>query len=97
MLPAWGKELLAENSSHGLLADGTQLTFYGKIKLPVRVWDVKAEEAFVASHISEDVILCMPFLRWLTIVPGQEAIFTSRWKGVDLYMDRHGRLLLSNI
>ena len=44
------------------MADGTQLPFYGVLRLPLRVGDVKTEETFVVSRINEDAILGMPFL-----------------------------------
>lgn len=56
-LPTRVKEPLEESNSHG-----TQLRFYGIIWLPFRVGDVKAEEPFVVSMITEDAILGMPFL-----------------------------------
>ena len=46
----------------GLMADGTQLSFYGVLRLPLRVRDLKAEEVFVVSRINEYAILGMPFL-----------------------------------
>ena len=44
------------------MTDGTHLAFYGIIRLPVRLRDVKTEEVFVVSQIGEDAILGMPFL-----------------------------------
>ena len=49
-------------ASHGLLADGTRLPFFGMIRLAIRLRQVKLEETFVVSQISEDAILRMPFL-----------------------------------
>jgi hypothetical protein len=84
---------LAECNGHGLMADGTQLPFYGTIRLPVRLREVRTEETFVVSRISEDAILGMPFLishrcaldfgRPVVRVDGKELQCT----------DRHGRLL----
>ena len=45
------------------MTDGTQLLFYGVFRASIRVRNVKVEEAFVISQISEDAILGMPFLR----------------------------------
>lgn len=39
-----------------------QLSFYGIIRLLIRVRNTRAEEVFVISLISEDAILEMPFL-----------------------------------
>ena len=41
---------------------GVVCQFYGELRLPLRVRDVKAEEVFVVSRINEDAILGMPFL-----------------------------------
>ena len=41
------------------MADGTKLPFYGVVRV---VREVKLEEIFVVSQISEDAILGMPFL-----------------------------------
>ena len=51
---------LEESDSHIVTADGTQLPFYGVIRLPFRVRDVKTEKVFVVSGINEDVKLGMP-------------------------------------
>ena len=47
---------------HCQMADGTRLPFYGVVKIPIKIRDVKLEEIFVISQISEDAILGMPFL-----------------------------------
>ncbi|XP_067943127.1 uncharacterized protein [Watersipora subatra] len=61
-LPSGIKEQLEESDTHGLLADGTRLPFYGVIRLPVRLSKLKTEEVFIVSQISEDTILGMPFV-----------------------------------
>ena len=61
-LPERVSNVLEKSDSHGIMADGTQLPFYGVLRLPLRVRDVKAEEVFVVSRINENVILGMPFL-----------------------------------
>ena len=61
-LPERVKNGLEDSDSHGIMADRTQLPFYGVLRLPLRVRDVKAEEVFVVSRINEDAILGMPFL-----------------------------------
>ena len=55
-LPEWIKSSLEESDSHGVMADGTQFPFCGVLRLPLHVRDVKAEEVFVVSRISEDAI-----------------------------------------
>ena len=86
-----------EYVSHGLLADGTRLPFYGMVKLAIRLRQVKTEETFVISQISEDAILGMPFLvdrkctmdfsRPVVQLDGQEIKCT----------DRQGRLLSNSV
>ena len=51
-LPERIKSGLEESDSHCVMADGTQLPFYGVLRLPLRVRDVKAEEIFMVSRIS---------------------------------------------
>ena len=96
-LPGRIRDLLEESDSHGLLADGTQLPFYGVIRLQVRVRDVKTEDVFVVSQISEDAILGMPFL----VAHNCSMDFNQPVVQVDgrklTCTDRHGRLLLSNL
>ena len=48
--------------AHGQMADGTRLPFYGVVKILIKIRDVKLEEIFVISQISEDAILGMTFL-----------------------------------
>ena len=96
-LPERVKNCLEESDSHGIMADGTQLPFYGRLRLPLRVRDVKTEEVFVVSRINEDAILGMPFLVAhncsmefqlpIIQVDGQKLKCT----------DRHGRLLTSSV
>ena len=44
---------MEESESHGAMADsdGTQLPFYGIVRLPLHVRDVQAEEVFVVNCI----------------------------------------------
>lgn len=58
-LPDIIKGLLEDSQSHGLLADGTQLPFYGSIRLTIQLIDIKANEVFVVSQLSEDAVLGM--------------------------------------
>ena len=48
--------------SHGVMADGTRMSFYGLIRLPINIRHFSAEETFVVGQADEDVILGMPFL-----------------------------------
>ena len=48
--------------THGEMADGTRLSFYEVLQLPIQLREVKIEETFVISQLSEDAILGMPFL-----------------------------------
>lgn len=88
---------LVESQSYGVLTDDTQSLFYGVIRLPFWVQDVKTGEAFIVSRISKDALLgmlflithklCMDFRRPILQVDGQDLTCTN-W---------HGRLLLTNI
>ena len=64
--------------THGQMADDTRLPFYGVVKMPIKIRDVKLEEIFVISLISEDAILGMPFLT-------NQASGNFRRKGVGVY------------
>ena len=55
------KYQLEESDTHGLLANGTRLPFYGIIRLLVRLHKVKTKEVFIVSQNNEDAILGMPF------------------------------------
>ena len=48
---------LEENDRYGLLADRSQLQFYGVIHLVGWIRDIKIEENFVVGQINEDAIL----------------------------------------
>ena len=61
-LPDKIKNTLEPCSSHGEMADGSELPFYGMIKIRGRLRKQRFEEVFVVSQISEDGILGMPFL-----------------------------------
>ncbi|XP_067931265.1 retroviral-like aspartic protease 1 [Watersipora subatra] len=60
-LPGAVRDQLKESDSHGLLADKTRLPFYGIIHQAIHLRDVKTEEVFVVSHLSEDAMLRRPF------------------------------------
>ena len=61
-LPERLKEQLVECETHGMMADGTRLPFYGVVQVRIRLKELLIEERLVVSRISEDVILGMPFL-----------------------------------
>ena len=61
-LPKHIQEQRMECDTHGQMADGTRLPFYGVVQIPIRVRDVKKEKIFVVRQINEDAILGMPFL-----------------------------------
>ena len=96
-LPERVKGYLEESDSHGIMADGTQLPFYGVLRLPLRVRDVKTEATFVVSRINEDAILGMPFL----VAHNCSMEFNQPMIQVDgkrlKCTDRHGRLLVSSV
>ena len=48
-LPEAVRDQLKESDSHGLLADGTWLPFYGIIRLLICLRDVRTEEVFKKS------------------------------------------------
>ena len=83
--------------THGQMADGTKLPFYGVVQVPIKVRDVKLEEIFVVSQISEDAILGMPFLtnhdcrmdftKPVVTIGERELVCT----------DRYGRLMASRV
>lgn len=96
-LPTDVKERLQESDTHGVMADGTQLPFYGIIKLPFRLRDLKTEEAFVVSKLSEDAILGMPFLskHQCTMAFGKPMLQIN---GHELKCtDKHGHLLVNPV
>ncbi|XP_067940642.1 uncharacterized protein [Watersipora subatra] len=96
-LPQSFKQQLKPCTTHGQLADGSRLPFYGVAQLPGRLRDMKFEETFVVSSISEDGILGMPFLadHGCKMDFGQPTITIQ-----DLVMprvDRYGRLLQNKV
>ena len=96
-LPERLRGCLVESDTHGMMADGTRLPFYGVIQLKIRLKELLIEERLVVSRISEDVILGMPFLAQHSctidfnstkvIVDGRQIECT----------DRHGRRLSSSV
>ena len=96
-LPKHVQEQRMECDTHGQMADGTRLPFYGVVQIPIRVRDVKLEEIFVVSQINEDAILGMPFLarhdckidfaRPVVTIGERELVCT----------DRFGRLMASRV
>ena len=96
-LPEKLRGQLVESDTHGMMADGTRLPFYGVIQLRIRLRELLIEEKLVVSRISEDVILGMPFLAHHScsidfnstkvVVDGRQIECT----------DRHGRRLTSSV
>ena len=87
------KSYLEVSDPHGIMADGTQLPFYGVLRLLLHVRDVKTVAVFVISRINEDAILGMPFL----VAHNCSIEFNQPMTQVDgkrlKCTDRHGRLL----
>ena len=48
-LPQHIRDQLMSCDTHGQMADGTKLPFYGVVQVPIKVRDVKLEEIFVVS------------------------------------------------
>ena len=96
-LPASKKSDLEECHSSGTMADGTRLSFYGVVKIPLKLRGVYTEEAFVVCCVNEDIILGMPYLtkhkcsmdfaRGCVVVEGRELMCT----------DKHGRFLTTKV
>ena len=88
---------LEESDTHGVMADGTRLPFYGVLRVAGRLRDVKIEEAFVVSRLGEDVILGMPFLaaHQCTLSFGKPLLAIG--KRELACTDRHGRLLETKV
>ena len=84
-------------NTHGTMADGTQLPFYGAVQLEVRIKGLCLEEVFVVGRVSEDIILGMPFLseHQCTMTFGVPIISIA---GKQIRCtDRHGRQLSNDI
>ena len=96
-LPERIKQQLVECDTHGAMADGTQLTFYGVIQLSIRLKELVVEEKLVVSRISEDVILGMPFLaaHQCTIDFGRPTVVVDG-RPIEC-TDRHGRKLTCTV
>ena len=94
-LPDRLREQVVQSDTHGMMADGTTLPFYGVIQLRSRLRELLIEEKLVVSRISEDVILGMPFLANHSC----SIDFHSTRVVVDgrqiKCMERHGRQLTS--
>ena len=54
--------LMETQDSHGVMADGTRMSFLGLVRLPLQLRHFSTTEIFMVGHIDEDVILGMPFL-----------------------------------
>ena len=96
-LPEKLRERLVEIYTHGLMADGTQLPFYGVIQLHIKLKKLLTEKRLVVSRISEDAILGMPFLarHGCTIDFNSTKVIVDS-KEIEC-MDRHSRRLSSSV
>lgn len=96
-LPRQIKDEIQSHESHGIMADGTRLPFYGLIKAPIRLRDIKTEETFVVSGIKEDAILGMPFLKEnKCIIEFEQSTINIGLKSLQC-TDRLGRLLTNKV
>ena len=55
------REAREEYASHGVLADGTNMPFFGLVNVTLKIRHFVTEETFVMCQTNEDVILDMPF------------------------------------
>ncbi|XP_067951798.1 uncharacterized protein [Watersipora subatra] len=79
------------------MADGTRLTFYGVVRLSVRLQDGNTEEDFVVSQISKDTISRMPFLvAHQCAMNFEQPVVTMRGHLLTC-TDRQGKLFLSKV
>ena len=96
-LPERLREQLVESDTHGMMADGTRLPFYGIVQLRIRLKELLIEERLVVSRISEDVILGMPFLaRHSCTIDFNSTKVIVDGKQIEC-TDRHGRQLSSSV
>ena len=88
---------MEECESHGIMADGTRMLFFGLIKLTLKVRHLRIEETFVVGHTDEDAILGTPFLT------GQECTLDFARGSVTIgnkelvCTDRQGRPLMNKV
>ena len=96
-LPSCIRETLEVKKSHGAMADGTTLPFYGAIKLDLRLKGLRLEEIFVVGRVSEDVILGLPFLaKHQCTITFDFPVLSIAGKQVPC-TDCHGRQLTSGV
>jgi hypothetical protein len=96
-LPERVRRQLLESDSHGLMADGTQLPFYGLLTVTGKLRDVVFEETFVVSQISEDAILGMPFLTTQQCrMDFSKPVLTMNGREL-MCTDRLGRMMTSRV
>ena len=91
------KDRLEARRTHGVLADGTQISFYGLVSLELKLKGDRIPEVFVVGPISKDVILGMPFLsdRKCTKTFGVPILNID---GKEYRCtDRHGRHLVNDV
>jgi hypothetical protein len=96
-LPKNLRESMVSYSSHGLLADGSQLPIYGKVVLAGKLRQVRFTAEFIVSKIRDDVILGIPFLEEnRCTLKFEEAILVVN--GANLACtDREGKLLCNKV
>ena len=96
-IPQHIQDQLTSCDTHGQMADGTKLPFYGVVQVPIKVKDAKLEEIFVVSQISEDTILGMPFLANHDCrMDFTKPVVTIRKREL-VCTDRYGRLMASRV
>ena len=96
-LPKGLRGQLVESDTHGMMADGTRLSFYGVVQLRIRLRELLIEVKLVVSQISEDIILGMPFLanHSCSIDFHSPKVVVDR-RQIEC-TDRHGRQLTSSV
>ena len=56
------RESREDYESHGVMADGTRMPFFGLVKVPLKIRHFATEVTFVVGETDEDIILGMSFL-----------------------------------
>ncbi|XP_067944968.1 uncharacterized protein [Watersipora subatra] len=79
------------------MSNENRLAFYGVVRLQVQLRDVKIEEVFVASKISKDAIIGMPFLVAHQCTMNFEQPIVTVWGRSLIFTNRQGQLLLGKV
>ena len=96
-LPEGLRNQLVASDTHGMMADGTRLPFYGVIPLRIRLKELLMNEKLVVSRVSEDIILGMPFLaNHNCSIDFYSTRVTVDGRQIEC-TDRHGRQLTSPV